>query len=469
MSTDHDSVNTPHNTANAAEHWAQTSGSTDAESRKRKGYRPGFASIAIVILVVFSGMFAAFAGGMVFERAVAGPNDTVPVGNTSNSEALDVFARAWEVVTERYVDEDAIDEDQMLNAAIEGMLDTLGDEGHTRYLTAEETRMDRESSQGSYVGIGVLVETNEDGEYVVVTPFEGSPAMEAGVQPGDVIVAVNGRDVADQTLQEVIAQIRGEEGSSVEVSFRRPGEPDRMTHTLIRSRIEISSVSWVMLDNNIALLRLAQFTSGAGDDLAEALREAKAAGAEGVVLDLRHNPGGFIREAMKVASMFVPDDSVVYISETRDGGQVEHRAERGSVHIGDTPFVVLINRGSASSSEIVSGAIKAAEVSTVIGEVTVGTGTVLNQFELGDGSTIWLGVELWLTPEGEMIRSQGIRPDVLVSLEEGQRPFSVHPQENGEVPDDLDDNQLEYAIRVLLAGEAGSTNPHVDGAPSRMH
>src|SRR5690606_33180050 len=144
---------------------------------------------------------------------------------------------------------------------------------------------------------------------------------------------------------------------------------------------------------------------------------------------------------------------------------VEHKAERGDVHIGDTPFVVLINQGSASSSEIVSGAIKDAGTSTLIGEVTVGTGTVLNQFELGDGSTIWLGVELWLTPEGDMIRDHGIRPDVIVSLQEDQVPFSVHPLEEGELPDDLNDNQLEYAIEVLLNGEAGSTNPKI-GVPS---
>lgn len=467
MSADHDSVNAHNNTASQPGHW-QGASATRQTSDERSGFRPRFASIALVVLFIVSGMFAAFAGGMVFERVVVGEDEIEPAQTTTNSDALDTFASAWEVVTDRYVDEDAIDEERMLTAAIEGMLATLGDEGHTRYLTAEETRMDREAAQGSYVGIGVLVETTENNEYVVVTPFEGSPAFEAGIAPGDVIVAVDGRDVAAQTLQEVIAQIRGEEGTVVEVTFRRPGVTERITHSLTRSRITISSVSWTMLDDGIALLRLSQFTNGSGDDLARALQEARNAGAEGVVLDLRHNPGGFIREAMKIASMFVPDESVVYISETRDGGRVEHRAERGDVHIGDIPFVVLINRGSASSSEIVSGAIKAAEVSTVIGEVTVGTGTVLNQFELGDGSTIWLGVELWLTPEGDMIRSHGVRPDVLVSLKEGQRPFSVHPHENGDVPDDLDDYQLEYAIRVLLANEAGSKNPHVGGSPSRM-
>lgn len=460
MSADHDSVNSPNSRVSPTEDW----GRSTERSGSRTG-KPKIASIALIALFVFSGMFAAFAGGMVFERAVAGPPVEAAIQGAAEP-APDAFDRAWEVVTDEYVDESAINEEQMLTAAIEGMLATLGDEGHTRYLTAQETQLDRESSSGSYVGIGVLVETTENEEYVVVTPFEGSPAFAAGVQPGDIIVAVARQEVAEQTLQEVIAQIRGPEGSTVEVTFQRPGQEERITHTLTRSQITVSSVSWTMLENNIAVLRLSQFTSGAGDDLALALEEAKAAGAQGVVLDLRHNPGGFIREAMQVASMFVPDDSVVYISETRDGGRVEHRSERGETHIGDLPFVVLINQGSASSSEIVSGAIKDAGVSTVIGEVTVGTGTVLHQFELGDGSTIWLGVELWLTPDGDLIKGHGIRPDVMVSLNENQQPFSVHPSQNGISTEELDDRQLEYAVRVLTSNEAGSTNPQT-GGPSR--
>lgn len=413
-------------------------------------------------------MFAAFAGGMVFERAISpGPSDNPAAGQAQDS-APEAFDRAWEVVVDEYVDESAIDPDEMLSSAIQGMLATLGDQGHTRYLTAQETQLDRESSSGSYVGIGVLVEMTEDERYSVVTPFEGSPAFLAGVQPGDIIAAVNGQDVAEQTLQEVIAQIRGPEGSTVDVSFERPGQPDRLTYTLTRSQITVSSVSWTMLDNGIAVLRLAQFTSGSGDDLARALNDAEAAGAQGVVLDLRNNPGGFIREAMQVASMFIPDDSIVYISQTRDGGRVEHRSEQGDVHIGDLPFVVLINEGSASSSEIVSGAIKAANQSTVVGETTIGTGTVLHQFELGDGSTIWLGVELWLTPEGNLIKGQGIRPDVIVSLPEGQRPYYIQPSETDISVGQLNDRQLEYAVEVLQSGQAGSKNPSTGLPPSRV-
>lgn len=429
-----------------------------AREEKPRSGTPRLASIALVVLFVFSGMFAAFAGGMIFERSVVAqdPENELPPAQVQ-SEPVDTFSRAWQVVMDYYVDEPAINEQQMLNASIDAMLATLGDEGHTRYLTAEQTAQDRESSQGSYVGIGIQVEQTEENEYRVVTPFEGSPAYEAGVMPGDVIVAVNGVEVGTQSMQDVINQIRGIEGTTVEVTFRVGTSGERVTHSLVRSRITISSVSWMMLDNRIALLRLSQFTTGSGDDLARALNEARRAGAEGVVLDLRNNPGGYVVEAMQVASMFVPDESVVFISQTRDGGRVEHLSEQESIHIGDLPFVVLINQGSASSSEIVSGAISAAGVSTVIGEVTSGTGTILNQFELGDGSTIWLGVELWLTPDGDMIRDDGIRPDVIVSLREGQFPFSIPPNHAEEPVGELNDSQLEYAIRVLLNGEAGAS------------
>ncbi len=150
-----------------------------------------------------------------------------------------------------------------------------------------------------------------------------------------------------------------------------------------------------MLDNDIALLKLTQFSERSGDDLSKALNEAESEGAQGVVLDLRGNPGGLVREAISVASLFVPNDAPIYISQTRDGGEETHRADQGSVYIGDLPLVVLVDGNTASASEIVSGSIQAeSDNATIIGERTVGTGTVLRRFDLGDGSSIWLGVEL---------------------------------------------------------------------------
>jgi carboxyl-terminal processing protease len=403
------------------------------------------AAKAVAGLVLVSAMFFAFAGGMLFQRFIV-------TGNAQASEggAPDTFDRAWELVQTEYVEQDAVNEDVMLEAAIDGMLETLRDEGHTRYLTATEAHAESESLSGEYVGVGIHVEDTEDG-ITVVAPIDGSPAKEAGILPGDILVSVDGQDVAGRSVDEVIGTIRGEEGSQVTLAFQREGEPEPLSFALTRQRIELSSVSWMMLEDDTAVIRLSQFTSGAGDDVQDALQEAQAAGAEGIVLDLRNNPGGYITEAIKIGSTFVPEGSTVFVSQFRDGSREEHTATDQDVHIGDMPLVVLINQGSASSSEIVSGAIKSNNPNaTVIGQTTFGTGTVLSNFNLGDGSAMLLGTELWLTPEGKLIKNQGVRPDVLVSLEEGQFPFI--PVDNANpVEDEINDQQLEWALDLLRA------------------
>lgn len=422
---------------------------------------------ALVLLIACGGMFGSFAAGVFFERETGSAQVAQISPDDGEVNGPEVFANAWDTVLESYVDQEAIDEQAMLDASIQAMLDTLGDQGHTRYLNEEATVADAEQSSGSYVGIGVLVEPRED-SYVVVTPFDGSPAQAAGVRPGDVIVAVDGERVTSETLTEVIAKIRGEEGTPVAVTFFRPDTNDEVTFTMTRQTITVPVASWVMLENDVALLRLTQFSNGAGDALANALSQAQEAGAQSVVLDLRNNPGGYIREAMQVASMFVPPDSVVYVSQTRDGGRIDHKSTAQPVSLGDLPLVVLINEGSASSSEIVAGAIAGAGTGTLIGETTVGTGTVLSQFPLGDGSTMWLGVELWLTPEGDFIREQGIRPAVIVALEEDQTPFDPQSTDDPPAADELNDRQLEYAIDMLLMDSGGASTPAGEKAPARL-
>ena len=403
----------------------------------------------VAIWVVTLGLAAvaltgAFGAGIVFERMVLAGSD-----NPSDAPVT-VFDIAWDTVVDNYVEEEAINEDEMLEAAIEGMLSTLGDDGHTRFLTAEETELDRQSSRGVYQGVGIQVRDDEEAGLVVTRVFPNSPALEEGVLPGDIVTAVDGEDIGDMPIDAIVALIRGPEGTTVELTVFRPSADSEMTFDLERREIEVSAVTWEMLDNNIALLKLTQFSQRAGEDLSNALQQAQDEGAGSIVLDLRGNPGGLVREAMQVASLFVPDDAPVYISRTRDGGEEIHRADQGDVYAGDLPLVVLVDQGTASASEIVSGSIQSeTENATIVGERTVGTGTVLRRFELGDGSTIWLGVELWLTPEGDMIREQGISPDIMVPLAENQVPYDpVNLPNSGD--DEIDDDQLNFAIDLLL-------------------
>ncbi len=380
----------------------------------------------ILGLVVVSFVFLAFAGGMVFQRLVVADDVEASTGG-----APDTFDTAWDLVLNRYVDPSVIDEDAMLEAAIDGMLQTLQDEGHTRYMTAEESQSDRENLQGEYVGVGIQV-NQRDNDIVVVAPIDQSPAQEAGIMAGDILISIDGVDVTGQSVDEVVSQVRGEEGSQVTLAFLREGEPSPLTFTLTRRTIDVSSVAWTMLDDDIALIRLTQFSAGSGDDLAQALAEARADNAQGVILDLRNNPGGYISDAIQVGSMFVPEGETIFITQVRDGSQEEHTATAQPQHVGDLPLVVLINEGSASSSEIVSGAVKANNPNaTVLGETTFGTGTVLSNFGLGDGSSLLLGTELWLTPDGKLIKNQGIRPDVVVGLPDGQFPFT--PIDNADI------------------------------------
>ncbi len=412
-------------------------------------------------LVVFSFVFLAFAGGMLFQRFVIGEDAEASTGG-----APETFDTAWNLVQTRYVDTDAIDEDAMLEAAIDGMLQTLKDEGHTRYLTAEESRSESESLQGEYVGVGIQVNERDD-QIVVVAPIDQSPAKEAGVLAGDVLIAVDGVDVTGQSIDEVIQKVRGEAGSQVTLRFLRDGEDSPLTFTLTRRRIDVSSVAWTMLDGDIADIRLTQFTAGAGDDIATALEEAKAAGAKGIVLDLRNNPGGYINEAIQIGSMFVPEGETIFITQVRDGGQEPHLATPQPQHVGDLPLVVLINEGSASSSEIVSGAVKSNNPNaSVIGETTFGTGTVLSNFGLGDGSSLLLGTELWLTPEGNLIKNQGIRPDVVVGMPDGQ--FAFTPIDNADNSlEEIEDYQLEWAVHIIKSGQAGDPYPTKGLPPTR--
>ncbi len=382
------------------------------ETQTKRDWRNALARALIFAVALVATALGAFYLGRSQSPASLGDQDR---------ESLALYAEALDIVRDDYVDQEAINPTKQTYGAIEGMLDTLGDEGHTRFLTPEEREQNQEGLSGTYVGIGVQLETRDD-EVVVATPIEDSPAERAGIRSGDVIVAVNGESVRGVEISEIVERVKGPEGSTVRVTVLR-GEEERQ-YNLKRAEIRSPVVSWAMIgETDVAHVSLSSFSDDSAKELREAFEEARSAGARRFVLDLRNNPGGRLDQAVEIAGFFLEPGSVAYVRKEASEGREEVEVE-GEPGLTEAPLVVLVNEGSASSSEILAGALRDNDRATVVGETTFGTGTVLSEFVLRDGSSILLGVAEWLTPDGDFIRESGIAPDVEVELQEGTEPLA---------------------------------------------
>ena len=383
-------------------------------------------AIGLALALTFSvgigvGRFASPSAG-VGDGTTPGPTAGAPSG-----EAFGLISEAWGILHDQYVGADELDDKTLAYAAIDGLTKAVGDTGHTSFLTPQE-RIDRaEELSGSYVGIGVRIDSAEDGRPLIVGVFRGSPAERGGLMAGDIIVSVDGQTTDGRDLDEVTTWIRGETGSTVTLSVRSgPDGPERRL-SLVRAEVAVQTVSWALVPGTrTALVRLEDFSQGAADDIKAAIGEARAAGANRLVLDLRGNPGGYVDEAVGVASQFLAG-GIVYVERDADGNETTHPISPDGTAT-DLPLVVLVDGGTASSAEIVSGALQDAGRGQLIGVKTFGTGTVLGEFPLADGSALRVGTVEWLTPKGRRIWHEGIVPDVLVERAADVRPL---------VPDDL--------------------------------
>lgn len=379
---------------------------------------------------MFVGILVATAAGAFY----AGRSQSPAALQERDRESLELYAEALDVVRDDYVDQGAIDPEKQTYGAIEGMLGTLGDKGHTRFLTPEEREQNQEGLSGSYVGIGVQLEARE-GDVVITAPIEGSPAEEAGVESGDVVVGVDGESVRDEEISGIVSKVKGSEGTRVKLTVSRDG--GERVFDLRREKIDSPVVTWTRIPGtDVAHVLLSSFSDDSAEEVRKAFEEAKDAGARRFVFDLRNNPGGRLDQAVEVAGFFLEPGSIAYVRKDASGGREEIEVE-GEPGLTDAPLVVLVNDGSASSSEIVAGALRDNGRATVVGQTTFGTGTVLSEFELDDGSSLLLGVAEWLTPDGDFIRETGIEPDVKVPQEEGDEAVA---------PTDLRETSREQAF-----------------------
>ncbi len=381
-------------------------------AQTRRELRNSVARILILVAMLLATAFGAY---------MFGRSQSPATLDQADRKNLALYAEALDTVRNNYVDQRDIDPKKETYGAIEGMLETLGDDGHTRFLTPEEREQNDQSLSGTYVGIGVQLE-EKNGEVVVAAPIDGSPAEEAGISSDDVLLAVDGKSVMGDDVSEVVEKVKGPEGTNVELTVRHEGE--KRKYDLQRAEISSPAVSWALIPGtNVALVLLSSFSDNSAQELENAFEEAKAAGARRFILDLRNNPGGRLDQAVEMAGYFLEPESVVYIRKDASGEREEIPVE-GDPESANAPLAVLVNEGSASSAEILAGALRDNGRAPVIGKTTFGTGTVLSEFVLRDGSSILLGVAEWLTPDGDFIRDTGITPDVSVPLVEGTEPLT---------------------------------------------
>ena len=410
------------------------------------------AGLVLAALVTFAIGVSVGQGGLA--GAGAAPSYS-PSADRPDWRLLD---EAYDLLDQNYVDPAALVPLDMERGAIVGLTESLDDRGHTRYLTPEEVAARDESLSGTFVGVGVVID-EQSGSFMIVRVIEDSPAERAGMAVGDEITAVDGVGVAGLTVSEVASRVRGPEGTNVAVELKSPDGTTR-TVTCTRAKLDVPLVSWAFAPGTKnAVIRLESFSSGAATAVKAALEEALGQGAVGVVLDLRHNPGGYVNEPVETASQFL-ESGVVYRSVDRSGTETPHEV-LGNPLAPDLPLVLLVDDQTASSAEILTGALQDAGRARVVGVKTYGTGTVVNTFPLADGGALTIGTERWLTPNGRAIWREGLVPDEVVQLTTGSALV---------VPNDFatlgsgglaatGDAQLKAALAALDREQAGVVRP----------
>jgi carboxyl-terminal processing protease len=405
------------------------------------------AVVALALVVTFTAGIGV--GRLVAPTDASGGAASNPGASVGTTE-FGLIREAWDTIHQQFVGRDELDDRALIYGAIEGMTDAVGDTGHTDFMTPEERRERNESLSGSYVGIGVRIEQDDAGLPRIIGVFEGSPAEAAGLAAGDVIVKVDGQSTGGVSMDEVSGWVRGEAGTTVEVTVRPEGGGAERTVAIVRADVPVQPVSWTLVPGSTtALIQLEQFSNGAADDIVEALNAARTAGATRIVLDLRGNPGGYVNEAVGVASQFL-SSGLVYIERNAADERTEHAASPGGVAL-DLPLVVVVDANTASSAEIVSGALQDAGRAQVVGETTFGTGTVLGEFDLSAGSALLVGTVEWLTPQGRRIWHEGIAPDVPIALPDGVQPLTPDDvaRLTAATVDSITDAQLAKALEIV--------------------
>lgn len=366
----------------------------------------------LVIYVVAAFLAGAAVTGGACAAVFNGALGYVKVSKSQYDDMSEVYERygkldqLYDTITSSFYKE--VDEDAMMEGAYKGLVAGLNDP-YSSYMTAEEYETWVATATGEYSGVGITFTQDEDGNFVVVSVTDDSPAADAGIREGDIIKTVDGQEYSD--LDVIGNAIRGEEGSEIEITYIRDGEEKSVTMT--REKITQHSVEHRMLDDNIGYISISSFIETTGEDFSQALKELEEDGAQGLVLDLRDNGGGLVDACVQVADEFLDEGVVVYV-EDRDGNRTDYDAKDGKT---DLKTVVLVNENSASASEILAAALQDNGFE-IVGQTTYGKGVIQSTAQLEDGSALKLTIMQYFSPDGNAINEKGVTPDHQVANEE---------------------------------------------------
>lgn len=394
-----------------------------------------FALFAVALAIGFGGGFVLGRAGGAQDGAAGDLRVLEKIfSRTSPEPTFDILQDGVKLIKAKYVDSDKVEEKDLVYGAMSGMFKALGDP-YTVFLKPPDAKIFQENVNGAFEGIGAEIGIRDD-MLTIISPLKDSPAERAGLKPGDKVLFVDDTETADLTLDEAVQIIRGPKGSAVVLTIAREGEPDNLKISIIRDTIKIPNIEWEKKEGGIAYISLYHFTEKAAGDFAKVSKEIIQSGERKIALDLRNNPGGFLEVAVDIAGWFLDPDLTVVTEDRRGKGENKVYATRGSGLLKDYPLVILVNKGSASASEILAGALRDHRSVQVIGEKTFGKGSVQELTNFSDKSSVKITVAKWLTPSGLSIQDNGIEPDTLLEMTQ-------------DIFDEKGDIQLEKALEVL--------------------
>lgn len=409
----------------------------DQLSENKSGYirLKKFQFIMLLFLLVF------LSAGITTIAFAFGKEKVVTVG--AERPEFNKLYEAFDTLKNGYYKD--VDQKKLINGAINGMVESL-DDPYSDYMSNEEAKSFHSSISSSFEGIGAEIQ-EKDGHIVIVSPIKGSPAEKAGLKPNDMIISVDGKSLQGMNSTQAVTLIRGKKGTKVELTIQRPGTEAPMTVPIIRDTIPIETVYGEMVDDTIAKVQITSFSSNTSKELVTTLNDLQKKGMKGLVLDLRQNPGGLLDQAVSITSMFVPKGKIIVKEEDRNG-KIKEIASQNQGNP-DLPLVVLIDKGSASASEIFAAAVKESAGIPLVGEKSFGKGTVQTAEDFKDGSNLKYTIAKWLTPNGNWIHKKGIEPDVAVALPEYATLPIIDPEKELSISNSS--TEIQTAQKMLKA------------------